>query len=62
MTKISASIYSKIVVTLNIFEFSNCQNVEGADSSFRQLCLINPRRDTVIIIGSMADYNSTLTI
>ena len=62
MTKIGASISSKIVVTLNVFEFSNCQNVEGAGSSHRQLRLINPRKDTVIIIGSIADYNSTLTI
>ena len=62
MTKIDASIYSKIVVTLNVFAFSNCQNVAGAGSSLRQLRLINPRKDTVTIIGSIADYNSTLTI
>ena len=62
MTTIGASIFSKIVVTLNVFEFSNCQNVEGTGSSHRQLHLINPRKDTVTIIGSIADYNSTLTI
>ena len=62
MTKISTSIYSKIVATLNVFEFSNCQTVEGAGSSLRPLRLINPRKDTVTIIGSIADYNSTLTI